>query len=290
MDDNKITTNDFNYDIYSGGSTDNGSSGVTSSDFDYDVYSGTNAMEYLRQENERKRAEREQANKSEAELKREEYEKKFRNMSADELFAAPKKKKPEDDFSDFFDADEIERQREHQKKMEEELRSTRTTVENMMPGEDDPSSQPLDSGRAQAIETVAEMMAHGAFQREREMDSYHYAMRHRNSSGWFLRQITDAIFDSLCVGEKGRSVMDAITWYIAFFVAGSLLYVPYSYLKFGKLKSMFLVWGAASGLAAAFVRRFFLEKDSFLKSLVNCTIEFLILVVLVVLVIGLKMK
>ena len=33
-----------------------------------------------------------------------------------------------------------------------------------------------------------------------------------------------------------------------------------------------------------------LEKDSFLKSLVNCTIEFLILVVLVVLVIGLKMK
>ena len=92
MDDNRITSTDFDYDAYTGGSSYSDSN-ITSSDFDYDVYSGKSAMEYLRQENERRREALRQAKKSVAELKREEYENKFAGMSADELFGMPKKKR-----------------------------------------------------------------------------------------------------------------------------------------------------------------------------------------------------
>ncbi|MBR6872939.1 MAG: hypothetical protein IKN17_05480 [Ruminococcus sp.] len=80
---------------------------ITSDNFNYDEYSGVDTSEYLRQANEQKRMERERAGKTEAELKREVYEKRFSGMSADEIFStpAPKKKPPQEDYSDFFNSD-----------------------------------------------------------------------------------------------------------------------------------------------------------------------------------------
>lgn len=169
MDNNGITSDDFNYDIYTGGSGSGSSSdnGVTSTNFDYDVYSGSAAKEYLRQQNEREREERERSKKTAAELRREEYEKKFANMSADELMAAPvKKKKPEDDFSDFFDGDEIQRRQEELKKMEQE-KIDLPEMENMQPGEDSPSSETTVGKNQASIQDAYAMMARARMQRER---------------------------------------------------------------------------------------------------------------------------
>lgn len=310
MDENKdglsdgITSNDFDYDIYSGGSAPN--TGVTSGDFNYDVYSGSSAMEYLRQENERKREERARANKTEAELKREEYEKRFAGMSADEIFGMPqKKKKPEDDFSDFFDADEIERQQEKVRQFEAEVQAAKAAqakqtqsgqnqgmphLENMMPGEDTPSSQPKGMSRAEAMEQAAVMMAHRSFEREREDRRYHGSRRNRYYSNWIFNEIMSSILDSLGVGEKGRAFMDWLTWYLMWFVGGGMIYGIYSFARYQKMSLYFLVWGAVGGLVGGFVRRFFMERDTFLKAIVNLLAEFAILILLIVFVVILKVK
>lgn len=273
MDDNRITSTDFNYDAYTGGSSSS-DSGVTSSDFDYDVYSGASAMEYLRQENERKAEERKRAQKTDAELRREEYEKKFAGMSADELFGMPeKKKKPEDDFSDFFDADEIERQREHQKRMEQELRQKKVKLESMMPGEDTPSSQPEEDKRSEGVQDALEMMAREKYRRDQSMEHYrdyrgrYYRRRH---SEFFLLSSLLGYGTGKKYGYGEYDEFDnAVAVYIIFFFLGSIAGGVLSGMRIG----IGLICGAIAGAAASFVRRNGVEKQPFGEAMANTRFE-----------------
>ena len=62
---------------------------ITSNDFDYDIYSGGSAQEAIREYREREKAEAEKAKHEAAEKKKAEYRKRFEGMSADELFEQP---------------------------------------------------------------------------------------------------------------------------------------------------------------------------------------------------------
>ena len=280
---------------------------ITSTDFDYDIYSGGSAMEYLKQENERKKREREDAGKSEGMRKREEYERRFAGMSADEIFndAPKKKKKPEDDFSDFFDADEIERQQEKVRKFEEDVRRAKAAQqaeqaqsgegtlpqpEGMMPGEEEPSSQPRGMTREDAMEAAAVMMAHRTFEREREERRYHNMRRSRYRRSMFEGLFFEWLLDSLNAGDKTKRSIARVIYYIAWFFLGALIYGVYSYARFRKLTPYAVIWGAVGGLAGGFIQRFFREEDTFLKALVNCIVEFVLLAIAVVLVLVVKVK
>lgn len=288
MDDNRITSTDFDYDAYTGGSSYSDSN-ITSSDFDYDVYSGKSAMEYLRQENERRREALRQAKKSVAELKREEYENKFAGMSADELFGMPKKKKNnEDDFSDFFDADEIERQREHQKRMEQELKAKMPKVENMMPGEDTPSSQQVQNERYnEGIQTAAEMMAHQRIRREIEDEHFReYRRRGRlNGYGREVRMIS-SLFGVRTGGGYYRrysgesSELDkALSFYFISFIIGAVL----GGLLFGAAHiGLIIVSGAVGGALGGFIKRNGIERQSVGEAVANSRLELAIIGVAVV--------
>lgn len=286
MDDNRITSTDFDYDAYTGGSSYSDSN-VTSSDFDYDVYSGKSAMEYLRQENERRREALRQAKKSVAELKREEYENKFAGMSADELFGMPEKKKNnEDDFSDFFDADEIERQREHQKRMEQELKAQMPKVENMMPGEDTPSSQQVQNERyAEGIQTAAEMMAHQRIRREIEDEHFReYRRRGRlNGYGREIRTVSSLLgFGSGGYYGRHGEVTDfdkAMMWYIAWaVVSGALAGYFFGTVHIG----LMLICGAVGGVIGAVIRRNGIQNQPIGEALTNSRLELVLLAIVVV--------
>ena len=279
---------DENYGSMTGGIT--GGDQITSTDFDYDVYSGRNAQDYLRQENERKRKEREDAGKSAGMRKREEYEKRFAGMSPDELFGMPvKKKKPEDDFSDFFDADEIERQKEKVSQFEKEVHSV-PKVESMMPGEDTPSSQPSGMTRDEAMQAAAVMFAHGAAQREWDDQRYHNMRRTRYYRGWFYQELLNGILDAFGVGDKGRYIVRRILCYLAFFGLALSIYAIYSQARYHKISSMGLIWGAAGGVVGGLACQFFGERNTFLKSLVNVLFEVILLVIMIILVVFMKMK
>ena len=263
---------------------------ITSSDFDYDVYSGGSAMEYLKQENERKKREREDAGKTAGMRKREEYERRFAGMSADELFDdRPKKKKPEDDFSDFFDADEIERQQKKVKEFEEQVHPA-PKVESMMPGEDTPSSQASGMTREEAMEKAAVMMAHGAFQREREERRFHNMRRSRYGRSVFYGYIFESILDSLNVSDKSREIIGRVIMYIFFFFVGVSLFAVYSFAVHHKLTSFAVLWGAVGGAVGGFLTRFIGERDTFLKALVNSVIELILLALAAVVVVFVKVK
>jgi hypothetical protein len=277
MDDNRITSTDFDYDAYTGGST-SFDDDVTSGDFNYDVYSGSNAMEYLRQENERKAEERKRAQKTEAELRREEYEKRFAGMSADELFAMPEKKKQEDDFSDFFDADEIQRQREYMKRYEQE-KIPKPKVESMMPGEDTPSSEaPHNEKYAQGMQTAAEMMAHGRIRRE--LDDEHY--REYRRSRYYGGYSRDIRFISSLFGLGSRSYYHyrrygettefdkALSWYFVWFLVGALL----GGFFFGAVHiGLIILSGAFSGAVGAVIRRNGIQKMPIGEAIASSRLE-----------------
>ena len=264
---------------------------ITSTDFDYDVYSGSSAQEYLRQENERKRKEREDAGKSAGMRKREEYEKRFAGMSPDELFGSPvKKNKPEeDDFSDFFDADEIERQKEKVSQFEKEVHSA-PKVENMMPGEDEPSSQPQGMSREDALQAASIMIAHGTAQREWEDRRFHGTRRSRYYRTWFYQELFDSLLNAFDVSENGRSIIRRIVWDIAFFGIALGIYSAYSHARYRSISSTAVIWGAASCVVGGFLYQFFGEKNTLLRSLVNIIFEVIFLVIMVILVVFVKMK
>ena len=276
--ENDITSNDFDYDIYSGGS-DHSSIGadVTAGDFDYDVYSGRNAMEYLKKQNEAEAEQRRRASKSAAELRREEYEKKFAGMSADELFGMPEKpKKPEDDFSDFLDADEIERQQEKVREFEQS-KQTLPKVESMMPGEDDPSSVSPDLHTDEALEKVNVMLAHARFQREREDQIYHNLGRrryYRNRSTGALFQL---LFSAFNLSDHVQYNVEAVFLYsVAFMLCGGG-YSVYCRVKRLSIGPMLLRWGTLGGAVIGIIRRYHDDGDTFLEAIKHSMIELVLL-------------
>ena len=274
MDDNKITSNDFDYDVYTGGSTN--TDNVTSGNFDYDVYSGSSAMEYLRQENERKREERQRANKSAAELKREEYEKKFKGMSADDLFGMPeKKKKPEEDFSDFFDADEIQRQQEKLREFREK-KDPLPKVENMMEGEDSPSSEPQDDkykrGLEEANALLAQQRIRSDIQRER-MEEYH---RYGGFGGYSYRRGSAMRAYSLMTGRsphEANEIDRAFSWYLISFIIGALLCYACDKVLFHIPVGLYLVGGAVFGALGSFVRHNGVDREPAGEAFSHCIFE-----------------
>lgn len=154
---------------------------IISTNFDYDVYSGGNAKKYLDEYNEQKRLERKraeeaakEASKTDAERKKDEYRRKFEGMSADELFDTPVKKSaavqepaPEELLDDDAAAHippEIEL-------------SELPTLENMMEGEDSPSSVPPDQKLreeryAAGVAEANEMIAAARYRRDRQSMMY----------------------------------------------------------------------------------------------------------------------
>ncbi|MBQ7186783.1 MAG: hypothetical protein IJR91_04045 [Ruminococcus sp.] len=267
---------DENYGSMTGGIT--GGDQITSTDFDYDVYSGQNAQDYLRQENERKRKEREDAGKSAGMRKREEYEKRFAGMSPDELFGMPvKKKKPEDDFSDFFDADEIERQKEKVSQFEKEVHSV-PKVESMMPGEDTPSSQPSGMTRDEAMQAAAVMFAHGAAQRERDDQRYHNMGRTRYYRGWFYQELLNGILDAIGVGDTAKYYIRRFFWYLTMAGLTVGLYAIYCSFRNQKISAFALLWAAVGGLAGGLVWNYKGNGYTLLTSLSKCIFELAILV------------
>ncbi len=274
MDDNKITSGNFDYDIYSGGSSDAGDSNITSQDFDYDVYSGSSAMDYLRKENERLQEERRQASKSSAERRREEYEKRFAGMSADELFGMPEKKDPETDFSDFFDDDAAKRQadKEARKKRQPE---SEVRVENMMPGEDTPSSPPPEDEKYTAgIQTAAEMMARQRMRREFADEEYRSRRRRRffgpSPELRLMTGLTTGRYHSY--GEYSE-VDKAVMWYLVWFAVGAGLgYAAKKYL-FSFPLPFLLVCGAVGGFLGAVIKHNGLEKIPIGQTIPECKLE-----------------
>ncbi len=273
MDDNRdITSTNFDYDAYSGGSDNS----VTSSSFDYDVYSGKNAMEYLKKQNEAEAEKKRQANKTAAELKREAYEKKFAGMSADELFGMPEKKKePEEDFSDFFDADEIERQQQKIREFEQE-KHTVPKLESMMPGDDSQSSAAPESHTVDALEKVNIMMSHARFQREREDQIYRNLGRtryHRSRSTGAFFQL---LFSSMDLSDSAEYRAQAIITYIMGFIIAGAGYGTYCRITHREIGAMLLIWGALGGAIAGIIRRIS-EEETFIEAIKHSIIEFVLL-------------
>lgn len=264
MDDNKITSTDFDYDVYTGGSSesDTDSPAVSSTDFDYGVYSGENAMEYLRQENERLRLERERSKRSEAELRREEYEKKFSGMSADEIFAAPpkKKEKPKEDFSDFFSSDAAEKaQQKQERKRQEEIQKQQeppkpAEVETMLPGEDEPSSLPYDDGSAR--ESVLEMEARLRIRTELAQERRQQLSR-RGQRRYYRRRPGLLLFTMLFGDRFGDldEAEQAFSWYIFWFFVSAAVGGIILALTIGFRLGLMLICAAIGGAIADIFKR-----------------------------------
>ncbi len=249
---------------------------IISTNFDYDVYSGGSAMEYLKQENERKRQERERAKKSAGELKREEYEKKFAGMSADEIFGMPEKKQPkEEDYSDFFDDDAAVRQAQKDKEIKEE---PLPTIENMMPGEDDPSSQPPDEKYRAGIETAAAMMAQSRIRREKAEERrmyYHGGYgRYRRRSSLFSPLGYPLGYRSFTSSRREiSSTENAIYWYFGFAMLGVLVAVVAS-LPIG----MTLLVCTGLGALGSVIRRMSLLGMNIVEAISSSWIELAIVI------------
>ncbi|MBR1739563.1 MAG: hypothetical protein IJ737_04645 [Ruminococcus sp.] len=71
---------------------------ITSDNFDYDLYSGGSAKELMDEYERFQKEEELKAKKEEAELRRAQYEEKFKGMSADELFGMPSAEPPENTY------------------------------------------------------------------------------------------------------------------------------------------------------------------------------------------------
>ncbi|MBR6045640.1 MAG: hypothetical protein IKP47_08405 [Ruminococcus sp.] len=247
---------------------------IVSSDFDYDVYSGGSAMEYLRQQNEREREERERAKKTEGELRREEYEKRYAGMSADEIFGMPEKKKPKkEDFSDFFDDDAALREAERRAHPDPERGMPK--VESMMPGEDSPSSAPSEEelrqqeGRAAA----AELLAHERFRLEREKEAFE-RRRTGYSYGRYGHRSAERAFFGMATGryndnsDFNAEIEKAFWWYVLWFAAGvglGFLIKASSGLK--------IILGGVMGAVGSFVRHNGIEKKSAAESFHSIVFE-----------------
>lgn len=294
MEDNKdgfpdvtggISSEDFNYDAYTGGSSSSGS-GVTSGDFNYDVYSGSSAMEYLRQENERKHEEKVRASKSAAELKREEYEKKFAGMSADELFGMPeKKKKPEDDFSDFFDADEIERQREKLREFENEKKPD-IKIETMMPGEDTPSSQQPDQRYKDGVTEINALLASQRIRREKRDEYYRSTGKRRYRRayrrGYYSYYPLAYLFSYIFSGSSDTELPERIGCYTTWGMLGALIIVIVRrFTKAVTLPILFLVSAAMAGIGAV-VTPMIRDGDSLSEAISERIVELIITGVLLI--------
>lgn len=281
MDDRKITSNDFDYDVYTGGSSSSGSEDVTSGNFDYDVYSGSSAMEYLRQENERKRQERERARKSEAELRREEYEKKFAGMTADEIFAQPKKKK-EDEYADFFSSTAAKKEAEKDKLREE---TPLPKVENMMPGEDDPSSQPRDEKYRAGVTAAAEMIAR---QRIRSEFAQEHWERARHSYYRRRRSPLTLIMADRYTGGDEYEIDKAFAWYMLWFGVGCAIGYAVNKFMFSIPMAGYLIFGGVGGVLSGIVKHNGLEHQPLGGAVSQSKIEIIAFVVLMIVALGLE--
>ena len=234
---------------------------ITSGNFDYDVYSGENAKEFLRQENERKQQERERASKSAAELKREEYEKRFAGMSADDIFGMPspkKKKRPEEDFSDFFNSDAAAKQAEKAKAAKEQSESASRQqdgprLENMMPGEDTPSSsQAVDQRLLYARAMIDRKLEQEAAKAEEDRH-YRAVSGHRKSREIRYRAYDaaeDMIGGSLGIEDFHEKVTSFFAYYGGLVVGTGIMGLLNRY--FFKIKDLALVFIAAAVMGFIF--------------------------------------
>lgn len=143
---------------------------IISTDFNYDVYSGGNAKKYLDEYNAQKKREREEAAKSDAEKRRDEYRKRFEGMSADELFDQPfaekhdPKPEPQPSPEELLDDDAG---------IKNELPELTDlpTLEPLMDGEEEPDSlspdQKLKTERYnEGVAQVNEMLASARYRRD----------------------------------------------------------------------------------------------------------------------------
>ena len=149
---------------------------------------------------------------------------------------------------------------------------------------------PLALGMVDAMEAAAVMMAHMTFEREREERRYHNMRRSRYRRSMFEGLFFEWLLDSLNAGDKTKRSIARVIYYIAWFFLGALIYGVYSYARYRKLTPYAVIWGAVGGLAGGFIQRFFREEDTFLKALVNCIVEFVLLAIAVVLVLVVKVK
>ncbi len=252
---------------------------IISTDFNYDIYSGGNAKKYLDEYNAQKKHEAEEAAKSDAERKRDEYRRRFEGMSADEIFEQPslsaKKKKPEDDFSDFFDADEIERQKEKVREFEQE-QNPLPTLENMMPGEDSPSSEAPEDHTAEALEYVEEMMAHSRIQRAHQDEMMHNLGHRRYYRRTFQMYAIESLLDSFGVSENAREVMRRIGWYLAWCFLAASLFGAYSLSRHGRMIPEALMFITGAGFVSGVVWNKSRCGKTFLHSIIGSIAEALI--------------
>ena len=263
---------------------------IISTDFNYDIYSGGNAKKYLDEYNARKKQEAEENAKTDAERKRDEYRKRFEGMSADEIFAQPaKKKKPEDDFSDFFDADEIERQKEKVREFEQE-QNPLPTLENMMPGEDSPSSEAPEDHTAEALEYVEEMMAHSRIQRAHQDEMMHNLGHRRYYRRTFQMYAIESLLDSFGVSEGAREVMRRIGWYLAWCFLAASIYGLFTFSRYRHLTPEALIFATGAGFVSGVVWNCHRYGKTILQALIGSIVEALLFAAALVLVLFISIK
>ncbi len=263
---------------------------ITSDNFDYDMYSGGSAKELLKEYEEQQRLEKEAAEKQAKEQKKERYRSKYSSLSADELFDTPRISKnaenvpPYDGRASQYGAQTYTQGSAQYDDMfaDTSVRQQKNTGEKPRPagyGRRNPDVDTgfkydpnLYGGDQDAMDKVAEMMAHERAQlRRNELDR----QRRRNAGMGFYSYRGRGLY--MTDEEYGEFTRES-AWYLLWFIGGicvaRLLSLPLT---------LYLVTGSVVAYVGALVKRNGIEKMSMADAVANSRKELLCIVGAVVL-------